>query len=383
MQDTVLVLQDGKCFLGKSIGKKGKCIGEICFTTGITGYQHTITDPSFADQIIMFTFPHVGNVGINDKDNEGKKIFASGVIMRELSPASHPSSYVSLSDWLEKSNLVGISGVDTRALTRHLRKHGPQNGIICPLIHSNVTTVCNTCTYDDQAILVIKGLLDELKKHKPVNGIEITDRVSLNNNFKSDLNAKYKVAVVDFGIKASIVSRLIELDCAIELIKPDRGFAQKILSMCPDGIVLSNGPGDPQEIGKSVTPEIDVIVKSKIPILGICMGHQLLAITLGAKTIKMNVGHRGSNHPVYNVSSDKVEITSQNHGFVFDPSSLPNNVEVTHISMFDNSIEGIMAKDYPVFSVQYHPEEAPGTHDSHYLFRRFIDNIALYKVKSA
>ncbi|QKX03090.1 glutamine-hydrolyzing carbamoyl-phosphate synthase small subunit [Wolbachia endosymbiont of Litomosoides sigmodontis] len=382
MQDTVLVLQDGKCFLGKSIGKKGKCIGEICFTTGVTGYQHTITDPSFTDQIIMFTFPHIGNIGINDKDNEGKKIFASGVIMRELSPVSHPSSYVSLKDWLEKSNLVGISGIDTRALTRHLRKHGPQNGIICPLTHSDVTTMCNTGICNDQGILVIKDLFNELKKHKPVNGIEIIGKVSLNNNFKNGLNAKYKVAVVDFGVKASIISRLIELGCAIELIKPDRGFAQKILSICPDGIVLSNGPGDPQEIGKSVTPEIDVIVKSKIPIFGICMGHQLLAITLGAKTIKMNVGHRGSNHPVYNVSSDKVEITSQNHGFVLDPSSLPNNVEVTHISMFDSSIEGIMAKDYPVFSVQYHPEEAPGTHDSHYLFKRFIGNIVLYKMKS-
>ncbi|MGL9763008.1 MAG: carbamoyl phosphate synthase small subunit, partial [Wolbachia sp.] len=189
--------------------------------------------------------------------------------------------------------------------------------------------------------------------------------------------------VVDFGVKASIVSRLIELGCAIELIKPDKGFAQKILSMDPDGILLSNGPGDPQEIGESMILEIDVIIKSKIPVFGICMGHQLLAITLGAKTFKMNVGHRGSNHPVYNVSDGKVEITSQNHGFVVDPSSLPSDVEVTHISLFDNSIEGIMMKNYPVFSVQYHPEEAPGTHDSHYLFRHFINSIELNKMKSA
>ncbi|WP_395463319.1 glutamine-hydrolyzing carbamoyl-phosphate synthase small subunit [Wolbachia endosymbiont of Cantharis cryptica] len=363
MQDAVLVLQDGKCFLGKSIGKKGKCIGEICFTTGMTGYQHTITDPSFADQIITFTFPHVGNVGINYKDNEGERIFASGVIMRELSPVSHHSSYISLNDWLERNNVVGISGIDTRALTRHLRKHGFQNGMICSSSEMHA--------------------LDELKKYKPINGIDIINKVSLNNNFKNDLNAKYKVVVVDFGAKASIVSRLIELGCAIELIKPDRGFAQKILSMGPDGIVFSNGPGDPQEIGESVVPEIDVIVKSKIPVFGICMGHQLLAITLGAKTIKMNVGHRGSNHPVYNVNSGKVEITSQNHGFVVDSSSLPSNVEVTHISLFDNSVEGIMMKNYPVFSVQYHPEEAPGTHDSHYLFRHFINNIELYKMKSA
>jgi carbamoyl-phosphate synthase small subunit len=381
VQDAILVLQDGKCFLGKSVGKKGKCIGEICFTTGITGYQHTITDPSFADQIITFTFPHIGNIGINNKDNEGgKKIFASGVIMRELSSASHPSSYISLNDWLERNNVVGISGVDTRALTRYLQKHRPQSGIICPLTRS---PMCDTGICDDQTTLVIEGLLDELKKYKPLNGVEIINKVSLSNSFKNDLNAKYKVVVVDFGVKASIVSRLIELGCAIELIKPDKGFAQKILSMDPDGIVLSNGPGDPQEIGESMILEIDVIIKSKIPVFGICMGHQLLAITLGAKTFKMNVGHRGSNHPVYNVSDGKVEITSQNHGFVVDPSSLPSDVEVTHISLFDNSIEGIMMKNYPVFSVQYHPEEAPGTHDSHYLFRYFINSIELHKMKSA
>ncbi|WCR57703.1 glutamine-hydrolyzing carbamoyl-phosphate synthase small subunit [Wolbachia endosymbiont of Ctenocephalides felis wCfeJ] len=390
MQDAVLVLQDGKCFSGKSIGKKGKCIGEICFTTSMTGYQHTITDPSFADQIIMFTFPHIGNIGINNTDNEGKKVFASGVIMRELSPMSHPSSYVSLNDWLGRNNVVGISGVDTRALTRHLRRYGHQNGMIYSLAQSSV---CNTETYTDSIIHSIKKLSDELNKYKPINGMEITNTVSLSNDVNMSLITqavntevqtvgKYKVIIVDFGVKSSIASRLMELGCIIELIKPDRGFAHRILSMCPDGIVLSNGPGDPQEIGKSVILEIDVIVKSKIPILGICMGHQLLAITLGAKTIKMDVGHRGSNHPVYNINSEKVEITSQNHGFVVDPSFLPESVEVTHISLFDNSVEGIMMKNYPVFSVQYHPEEAPGTHDSHYLFRHFVSNIELYKAKS-
>jgi carbamoyl-phosphate synthase small subunit len=363
VQDAVLVLQDGKCFWGKPIGKKGKCIGELCFTTGMTGYQHTITDPSFADQIITFTFPHIGNIGINYQDNEAEKIFASGVVVRELSPASHASSYISLSDWLEKNDVVGISGVDTRALTRHLRENGSQNGMICS---------------SDE-----KHALDELKEYKSVNGMGTTNKVSLHSNVKKDLNAKYKVAVVDFGVKISIVSRLIELGCAVKLIKPSAGFAQKILSMNPDGVVLSNGPGDPKEIGESVVPEIDTIMNSNIPIFGICMGHQLLAITMGAKTVKMDNGHRGSNHPVYDVSSGRIEITSQNHGFVVDSASLPNNVEVTHVSLFDNSVEGIMVKDYSVFSVQYHPEEAPGTHDSHYLFGRFIDNIALYKMKFA
>lgn len=363
VQDAILILQDGKCFRGQSVGKKGKCIGEVCFTTGMTGYQHTITDPSFADQIITFTFPHIGNVGINNKDNEGKKIFASGVVIRELSPVSHPSSYININDWLEKNNVVGISGIDTRALTRHLRSHGSQNGMIC--LSDKVDLNC---------------VLQELNEYKTEDGIEITNKVSLSNDFCSNPNAKYKVVIVDFGVKASIVSRLMELGCTIELVRPINGFAQEILSMKPDGIILSNGPGDPKKIGKSVISEIDVIIRSSIPIFGICMGHQLLAITLGAKTVKMSSGHRGSNHPVYEISSGKVEITSQNHGFVVDSDSLPNNMEITHVSLFDSSIEGICVRDYPVFSVQYHPEEAPGTHDSHYLFERFIDNIKLYKV---
>ncbi|QKX01960.1 glutamine-hydrolyzing carbamoyl-phosphate synthase small subunit [Wolbachia endosymbiont of Cruorifilaria tuberocauda] len=391
MQDAILVLQSGKYFLGKSVGKKGKCVGEICFTTSSTGYQHTISDPSFADQIIMFTFPHIGNIGINNKDNEGKKIFATGVIMRELSPASHPSSYISLNDWLKENSVVGISGVDTRALTRHLRKLGYQNGIVCSLTRP---LPGNSKTYSNQIIQIVKDLSNELGEYKPINGMKVIDTVSSNNgiDFPSTTQAvdvkvqgieKYRVIVVDFGVKSSIVSRLIELGCTVKLVKPDNGFSQKILNMYPDGIVLSNGPGDPQKIEKSVISEISAIIKSKIPIFGICMGHQLLAITLGAKTAKMNVGHRGSNHPVYNINSKKVEITSQNHGFVVDPFSLPKNLEITHISLFDNSIEGIMMKNHPVFSVQYHPEEAPGTHDSHYLFKCFINNIKLHKVKSA
>lgn len=363
MQNAVLVLQDSKCFWGKSIGKKGKCIGEVCFTTGMTGYQHTITDPSFADQIITFTFPHIGNVGINNKEIEGKKIFASGVVVRELSSASHPSSYIDINDWLEKNDVVGISDIDTRSLTRHLRNSGSQNGMICPSHTINLDLV-----------------LQELNSYKSENGIEITNKVSLNNDFQSNPSSKYRVIVVDFGVKASIALRLMELGCAVELVKPTSGFAREVLSMNPDGIVLSNGPGDPEKIGECVALEIDIILRSRIPIFGICMGHQLLAITLGAKTVKMDNGHRGSNHPVYEISSGRVEITSQNHGFVVDSNSLPESVEVTHVSLFDRSVEGIAVRDYPVFSVQYHPEEAPGTHDSYYLFERFIDNIKLYKM---
>ncbi|MDN5248000.1 MAG: glutamine-hydrolyzing carbamoyl-phosphate synthase small subunit [Wolbachia endosymbiont of Tyrophagus putrescentiae] len=360
MRDVVLVLQDGKCFFGKSIGRKGKRIGEVCFTTGMTGYQHTVTDPSFADQIITFTFPHIGNVGINNKDNEGEKIFASGIVVRELSPASHPSSYVSVNDWLEDNNVVGISGVDTRALTRHLRNYGSQKGMIC-----------SAEKFD------LDGILQELNEYVINDRVDIANEVS---SFGNTLEARYKVVVIDFGVKISIITRLIELGCAVELVQPMKGFAQRVLSMKPDGIIFSNGPGDPERVGENIISEIDIIIRSKIPVFGICMGHQLLAIALGGRTIKMNSGHRGSNHPVYEISSGKVEITSQNHGFVVDAGLLPNDVEITHVSLFDNSVEGMSLKDYPVFSVQYHPEEAPGTHDSHYLFRRFIDSIKLSKV---
>ncbi len=356
MHDTLLVLQDGKCFPGRAIGKKGKCIGEVCFTTSITGYQHIITDPSFADQIITFTFPHIGNVGINNKDSEGKQIFATGVVIKELSPISHPSSYNNINDWLEQNNVVGISEVDTRALTRHLRDKGSQNGIICS---------------SDKYVL--DCAFKELENYRFADGIEIIDKVSLSNYFNSDLNFKYKIAIIDFGVKTGIALRLMELGCAVELIKPIDGFAQKVLNMRPDGIVLSNGPGDPEKIFQGICSEIEVIVKSNIPTFGICMGHQLLAIVLGAKTVKMINGHRGSNHPVREISTGRIEITSQNHGFVVDSASLPNNIEVSHVSLFDDSIEGIIGKDYPVFSVQYHPEGSPGTYDAHYLFKRFIE----------
>ncbi|UWI83171.1 glutamine-hydrolyzing carbamoyl-phosphate synthase small subunit [Wolbachia endosymbiont of Howardula sp.] len=360
-QNAVLILQDGKKFIGRSVGKKGKCVGEICCTTSMTGYQHTITDPSFANQIITFTFPHIGNVGINHIDSEGKKVLASGVIMRSLSEPSHSSSYISLNDWLEKNSVVGISDIDTRALTRYLRAHKSQNGMIDSYTTHNLFDhgVENTIScYTLQSINIM----------------------STNNNYNKRIHhVQYKVIILNFGIKNSIIDRLVELNCAIELIQPDIGCATRILNMHPDGIVLSNGPGDPRELGKNITHEIEIMINSNIPIFGICMGHQLLAMTLGAQIVKMSIGHRGSNHPVYNKINNKIEITSQNHGFVVEETSIPNNIIITHISLFDKSIEGIMMKNYPVFSVQYHPEGGPGTHDSYYLFKLFIHNITLYK----
>ncbi|WP_333023800.1 glutamine-hydrolyzing carbamoyl-phosphate synthase small subunit [Wolbachia endosymbiont of Pentidionis agamae] len=362
--DSVLILESGKCFLGKGIGKKGKSIGEVCFTTSITGYQHTITDPSFADQIITFTFPHIGNVGINHSDYERKKIFAIGIVVKELSCGSHPSSYTEINDWLEENSIVGISGIDTRALTKYLRENGPQKGMMC------------------SAGVDLEQALKELNEHKVQEDIKITNKVSLNSFADTNNDTpKYRVVIVDFGVKASITKQLIALSCSINIIKPDKNLVENILRMSPDGIVLSNGPGDPKLISNYIFTELDGLVKLKIPIFGICLGHQLLAIALGGKTVKMNNGHRGSNHPVYNIINKKMEITSQNHGFVVDHTSLPRNVEVTHVSLFDNTVEGMAVKGLPIFSVQYHPEGGPGTHDSHYLFELFINNVKLYQSK--
>lgn len=358
--DAVLVLQDGKSFWGKSIGKKGEAVGEVCFTTSMTGYQHTITDPSFAEQIITFAFPHVGNVGINDKDYERQKIFASGIVVREISKAYHSSCKMDLDNWLKQNEIVGISGVDTRALTNHLRRYGHQSGIICS---------------PDR-------LQSVRKDFSPLEGIDLASKVNKYNDYivkKGDGNLNYNVALVDFGAKSSIINCLVNLGCKVTVIAAKENFAKEVLSLKPDGIVLSNGPGDPLATAKYAAREIDILIKSNLPIFGICLGHQLLAITLGARTIKMNLGHRGNNHPVYEISSGKVEITTQNHGFVVDPKTLPSSVEVTHISLFDNSVEGIKLKGYQVFSVQYHPEGSPGPYDSHYLFERFVGSMKKLK----
>lgn len=356
----VLVLQDGKSFWGKSIGKKGEAVGEVCFTTSMTGYQHTITDPSFAEQIIAFTFPHIGNVGINDKDYERQKIFASGIVVREISSAYHSSCTMDLDDWLKQNEIVGISRVDTRALTNHLRRYGHQSGVICS---------------PDNLQNIKKDFLQ-------LEGVNLVSKVNKYNDHIINETGSYNVVVVDFGVKSGIITCLANLNCRVIVVAAKENFAKEVLSLNPDGIVLSNGPGDPLATAKYAAEEIDILIKSNLPIFGICLGHQLLAITLGAKTIKMNLGHRGNNHPVCEVSSTKVEITTQNHGFVVDPKTLPSSVEVTHVSLFDNSVEGIKLKGYPVFSVQYHPEGSPGPYDSHYLFKRFVDSMKKLKACS-
>ncbi|ABD45433.1 carbamoyl-phosphate synthase, small subunit [Ehrlichia chaffeensis str. Liberty] len=359
--NSILVLSDGKHFFGKSIGKKISTVGEVCFTTSMTGYQHTITDPSFAGQIITFTFPHIGNVGINYKDFEDRKILTHGIIVKTISEDSHSSSYSNLELWMIENNLTGISEIDTRALTCHLRQHGSQNGIIYHF--DNINSI---------------NLAKLQKKASQYNYRDHCSSISFVNNYNStdDDTLLYNIVVINFGIKLSILDALSKLRCKIHMISGNEdNLSEKVLFIKPQGIVLSNGPGDPSAIPENIIKQIKTIIESKIPILGICLGHQLISLALGAKIIKMLFGHRGSNHPVYNKINNNIEITSQNHGFTVKEDSLPTNVQVTHRSLFDNTIEGIQVNDYPIISVQYHPEGSPGPNDASYIFNHFINLI--------
>ncbi|AHC39301.1 glutamine-hydrolyzing carbamoyl-phosphate synthase small subunit [Ehrlichia muris] len=359
--NSVLVLSDGKHFFGKSIGKKIPAIGEVCFTTSITGYQHTITDPSFAGQIITFTFPHIGNVGINYKDFEDHKILAHGIVVKTISEGSHSRSYANLEPWMIENNLTGISEIDTRALTCYLRRHGSQNGII---YHFNDINSINLAELQNKA--------------SQYNYTNHCASIRFVNNYKTTDNTipLYNIVVINFGVKLSILDALSKLGCKIHLISGNEdNLPEKILSIKPQGIVLSNGPGDPSAIPERTIKQIRTIIEYKIPILGICLGHQLISLALGAKITKMLFGHRGSNHPVYNKINNNIEITSQNHGFTVKEDSLPTNVNVIHRSLFDNTIEGIQVDNYPIISVQYHPEGSPGPNDGSYIFNHFINLI--------
>lgn len=374
--NAVLIFPDGSHFFGYGIGVMGKTTGEICFNTSITGYQEILSDPSYCQQIINFTFPHIGNVGINKNDIEAKKIYTKGLIVAEL--ITNPSSYRAdnnLLDWLERNKITGISGVDTRAITKKIRENGAKTVAI---IYQN-----------DIENIDISKICKELKSTPDLNGVELAKSASLNENYQwnnqatwlqskncyeSDIKPVYRVVAVDFGAKLNILRSLTKVGFAVEVVGSQASF-EEIISLKPDGIFLSNGPGDPAQTAKYADSVIKKILENKIPLFGICLGHQLLALALGAKTTKMHQGHRGANHPVQNLITKKVEITSQNHGFCVDHNTLPKNVEVTHISLFDNTIEGIKVKDSPAFSVQYHPESSPGPSDSFYLFEQFKDII--------
>jgi len=349
----ILLLADGRTFEGRSFGYLGETTGEVCFNTGMTGYQEILTDPSYCKQIVTMTSPHIGNYGINEEDIESENIQVAGFVIKEetMTPSNWRSTQ-SLGEYLKKNKIVGIKEIDTRSLTRHIRDKGAMNGII---------------SSND---LDIQSLEKKLKKFPDMNGLDLAKDVTTQKKYKWPGKGQYKVAVIDFGIKKNILRLLSDEGCELTVF-PASIKAEDILSFEPDGVFLSNGPGDPL----AVTYGIETVKKllGKVPLFGICLGHQILALALGASTFKLKFGHRGINHPVRNNEKNTVEITSQNHGFAVDLDSLPPNVISTHINLNDNTSGGIRCTDIPAFSVQYHPESSPGPHDSRYLFNQFIE----------
>jgi len=370
----ILVLGDGSFFKGQGFGFEGTTTGEVCFNTSITGYQEIISDPSYAGQIINFTFPHIGNVGTNNDDHESDKIWTRGVIFN--SEISNPSNYRALKhldNWLKKNKIVGITGLDTRSLTNFIRDKGAPKGTISFSKKGkfNINKLTNlSIKWSGLKNLDLAGKVTTKKNYKWA-GFKTWKKESrfLKNKIKS-----FKVIAIDYGIKKNILRYFSDFKCEVNIVSC-KTSAMTILKMKPDGIFLSNGPGDPAATGKYAIGIIKKLIKEEIPIFGICLGHQILALALGAKTKKMKLGHRGANHPVKNLIKSNVEITSQNHGFEIIKESLSKNIEVTHKSLFDNCVEGIRLKNKPVFSVQYHPESNPGPQDSVYLFQEFINNM--------
>ncbi len=370
----VLVLENKTIFKGIGIGYRGTATGEVCFNTSLTGYQEIISDPSYAGQIINFTFPHIGNVGTNNEDHESDKIWTKGVIFNtEITNPSNYRSLKKLDGWLKKNKIVGITGLDTRSLTNFIRDKGAPKG---------------TISNNNKGIFNLKKLTNSSIKWHGLNGLDLAKIVTTKKSyiwkgfktwkkekgFEKNKKKKYKIVAIDYGIKKNILRYFSNFNCQVIVVPCNLG-ATDIIKLKPDGIFLSNGPGDPAATGKYAINIIQKLIKTNIPLFGICLGHQLLALALKAKTKKMKLGHRGANHPVKNLINNKVEITSQNHGFEVVKESLPKNVQMTHKSLFDNSVEGIKLKNKPVFSVQYHPESNPGPQDSHYLFNQFINEV--------
>ena len=370
----ILVLENKKIFRGIGIGYQGEATGEVCFNTSLTGYQEIISDPSYAGQIINFTFPHIGNVGTNQEDFESDKIWTKGVIFNsEITSPSNYRSFQHLDAWLKKNKIVGITGLDTRSLTNFIRDKGAPKG---------------TIAYSNKSKFHINKLINSTIKWSGLKNLDLAEKVTTQKNYvwkglktwrkehgyrKNNQNS-FHVVAIDYGIKKNILRYFSDFKCKVTVVSC-KTPAEKILSLKPDGVFLSNGPGDPAATGKYAIQIIQNLIKKKMPLFGICLGHQILALALGGKTKKMKLGHRGANHPVKNLINENVEITSQNHGFEVVRENLPKNIQITHKSLFDDSIEGIRLKNNPVFSVQYHPESNPGPQDSVYLFQEFINNM--------
>jgi carbamoyl-phosphate synthase small subunit len=369
--DAALVLEDGSVFWGRGAGAVGVAVGEVCFNTTVTGYQEVLTDPSYAGQIITFTFPHIGNVGTNPEDNETLTPAARGCVLRM--PITAPANWRATRHfrvWLERNNLVAISHVDTRRLTRRIRDGGAPRGA---LIHSPGEKI------DVEALRF-------MAEHWPgLEGMDLAKEVmcrqtyewdegrwTLGRGYAQQTHPRWHVVAVDYGAKRNILRCLAAAGCRVTVV-PGTATAEDVLRHQPDGVFLSNGPGDPAATGEYAVPTIRQLLARRVPMFGICLGHQLLGLALGAKTYKLRLGHRGANHPVKDLETGKVEITSQNHGFAVDRTTLPPGMIETHVSLFDGTNEGLRSESDSAFSVQYHPEASPGPQDSHYLFKRFTD----------
>jgi carbamoyl-phosphate synthase small subunit len=381
----LLVLADGTVLEGFGFGATGHAVGEVCFNTAMTGYEEILTDPSYAGQIITFTFPHIGNVGTNTEDIESVSLAARpgacGVILHGA--ITDPSNYRAaqhLDEWLKRRDIIGLCGIDTRALTALIREKGMPNAVIA---------------HAPDGGFDLDALKKEAREWPGLVGMDLVPMVTSGQRFTWDEtpwewgkgygrldNPEFHVVAIDYGIKRNILRLLASVGCKVTVV-PAKTSAEEIMALKPDGVFLSNGPGDPAATGEYAVPVIRQMISSNVPTFGICLGHQMLGLAVGGKTMKMHQGHHGANHPVKDLTTGKVEITSMNHGFAVDSNSLPASAEQTHVSLFDGSNAGIQLKDKPVFSVQYHPEASPGPRDSHYLFKRFAELMRAHKKKRA
>jgi carbamoyl-phosphate synthase small subunit len=370
-----LVLADGTLIEGRGIGAIGHAVGEVCFNTAMTGYEEILTDPSYAGQIVTFTFPHIGNVGTNDEDIETVNMAAASgvrgcIVKADITDPSNYRALRHLDAWLKTRGIVGLSGIDTRALTTLIREKGMPNAVIA---------------HDPHGKFDLPALKKEAAAWPGLVGMDLAKEVTTGQSYTWDEtpwvwgegygrqeHPTLNVVAIDYGTKRNILRLLAEHGCKVTVL-PATATAEEVLERKPDGVFLSNGPGDPAATGEYAVPMIRSVIDAGVPTFGICLGHQMLGIALGGKTVKMHQGHHGANHPVKDLSTGKVEITAMNHGFAVDADSLPKNVEQTHVSLFDGSNCGLKLKDKPVFSVQYHPEASPGPRDSHYLFGRFVE----------
>ena len=380
----LLVLADGTVLEGFGLGATGHAVGEVCFNTAMTGYEEILTDPSYAGQIITFTFPHIGNVGTNDEDIETLNLAATpgacGAILRtDITQPSNFRASKHLDQWLKSRGVIGLCGIDTRALTALIREKGMPNAVIA---------------HDPNGKFDLEALKKQAREWPGLVGMDLVPKVTSAQRFTWDetpwqwgkgygrqSKPEFHVVAIDYGVKRNILRLLADAGCKVTVV-PAKTSAEDIFALKPDGVFLSNGPGDPAATGEYAVPVIKKLIDSGTPTFGICLGHQMLGIAVGGKTMKMHQGHHGANHPVKDMTTGKVEITSMNHGFAVDKDSLPKNVEQTHVSLFDGSNCGISLTDRPAFSVQYHPEASPGPRDSHYLFDRFVQLIDAEKTKS-